>query len=177
MPKTKGTAANKASKTKPKFNITETPQNSQIVLNYSRFGNIGFSQIHEIIDISGLSRKKFAGKLTALFHFVKQTEVCKNLNTGRTATFQIDGKPVISIIQKAGNYEEQVFTLTKYKVDGAKQSTRKYSYSKAKNLILDAFGFETKIDENGDTEESEESETSNEDMKMQTESGNFDDIE
>ena len=108
MPKTKKTAANKASKTKLKSNITETPQNSQIVLNYCRNGNLGFSTVYEIIDISGLSRKKFAGKLTALFHFVKQTEVCKNLNTGRTATFQIDGKPVISITQKANDNDEKV---------------------------------------------------------------------
>ena len=173
MPKTKKTAANKASKTKLKSNITETPQNSQIVLNYCRNGNLGFSTVYEIIDISGLSRKKFAGKLTALFHFVKQTEVCKNLNTGRTATFQIDGKPVISITQKANDYDEQVFTLTRYREDGSKQSTRRYNYNKTKNLILQAFGF---IEINED-EETEEPEGSNVDMKMQTESGNFDDIE
>ena len=42
-----------------------------------------------------------------------------------------------------------------------------------KNLILQAFGF-IEINEDEDTEEPE---GSNVDMKMQTESGNFDDIE
>lgn len=151
----------KASKAKPiESSITETPKHSEVILDYSRFGNISFSTVHEIVDISFLTKKKFTGKITTLFHFVRQTEVCKNLDSGRTATFQIDGRPVISITQKANDYENQVFTLTKYKPDGTRQSTRRYSYNKAKNLILDAFGFETKIDEDAETEESE---TSNED--------------
>lgn len=169
MPKTKKTAA-KSSKVKT---ITETFPNSQIVLNYCRNGNLGFSTVYETIDISGLSRKKFAGKITVLFHFIKQTEVCKSLNSGRTATFQIDGRPVISITQKANDYDEQVFTLTRYREDGSKQSTRRYNYNKTKNLILQAFGF-IEINEDEDTEEPE---GSNVDMKMQTETGNFDDIE
>lgn len=181
MPRTKGTTAtNKASKAKLKStkpNITETPKQSEIILDYSRFGNIGFAHVRETVDISFLTKKKFTGKITTLFHFIRQTEVCKNLDSGRTATFHIDGKPVISIVQKANDYENQVFTLTKYKEDGTKQSTRRYSYNKAKNLILDTFGFETKIDEDEDTEQPEESENSNDDMKIQAESGNFDDIE
>ena len=165
------TSKAKESKTKPKA-IT-TPKHSEVILNYCRFGNIGFSTIHETVDISFLTKKKLTGKITTLFHFIRQTEVCKNLDSGRTATFQIDNKPVLSFTQKANDFENQVFTLTKYKADGSKQSTRKYSYNKAKNLILDAFGFETKIDEDGDAAEPEESESSNEDMKMLSESGNI----
>lgn len=120
-----------------------------------------------------MTKKKLTGRIATLFHFLRQTEVCKNLDSGRTATFHIDGKPVISIVQKAGDYDNQVFALTKYKGDGTRQSTRKYFYSKAKNLILDAFGFEIKIDEDGDVAEPEESENSNEDMKMLPESGNI----
>lgn len=176
MPKAKGTAANKAFKTKTKSNITETPQNSQIVLNYSRFGNIGFSTVHETVDISFLSKKKFNGKITTLFHFIRQTEVCKNLNTGKTATFQIDEKPVISIMQKSNDYDEQVFTLTRYREDGTKQSTRKYSYSKAKNLILNAFEFDVKIDEEAEMEdEYAEDENCGDNKKLLTDTGNFED--
>ena len=169
---TKKAAANKASKTKYKSKtkpksaesiITETPKHSEIILEYSRFGNLGFSQVHETVDISFLTKKKLTGKITTLFHFLRNTPVTSNRDTGRTATFHIDGKPVISITQKANDYENQVFTLTKYKPDGSKQSTRRYSYIKTKNLILDAFGFETKIDEDEDTEQSEDLETSNED--------------
>lgn len=127
------------------------------------------------MDISFLTKKKLTGKITTLFHFIKQTEVCKELDSGRNATFTVDCKPVIGIVQKAGDYENQVFTLTKYKPDGSKQSTSRYSYIKTKNLILDAFGFETKIDEDEDTEQSEDLETSNEDMKMLPESGNIED--
>lgn len=177
MPRTKGTTAtNKASKAKPiESSITETPKHSEVILDYSRFGNIGFSTVHEIVDISFLTKKKLTGKITTLFHFIRQTEVCKNLDSGRTATFTIDYKPVISIIQKANDYENQVFTLTKYKEDGTRQSTRRYSYNKAKNLILDSFGFETKIDESEDTEQSEESETSKGNMEITSDIGNFDD--
>lgn len=168
----------KASKAKPiESSITETPKHSEIILEYSRFGNLGLAHVHEIVDISFLTKKKLTGKITTLFHFIRQTEVCKNRDSGRTATFTIDYKPVISITQKANDYENQVFTLTKYKGDGTRQSTRKYSYSKAKNLILDAFGFEIKIDEDGDVAEPAEPEDSNVDMKIQAESGNFDDIE
>lgn len=158
--KTKKPTATKASKAKPtESNITETPKHSEIILDYNRFGNIGFSHMHETVGISFLDKKKLTGKITTLFHFIRQTEVCKNLDSSRTAIFKIDGRPVISIVQKAGDYENQVFTLTKYKGDGTRQSTRKYSYNKVKNLILDVFGFETKTNENA-----EESETSNEDM-------------
>lgn len=167
--KTKTTAATK-DKTK---SATETPKHSEVILDYNRFGNIGFSHVHETVDISFLTKKKLTGKITTLFHLIRQTEVCKDLDSGRTATLQIDGRPVISITQKAGDYENQVFTLTKYKPDGSKQSTRRYSYIKTKNLILDAFGFETKIDEDEDAEQPEESENSNEDMKMLPESGNI----
>lgn len=59
MPRTKGTTAtNKASKTKLKStkptesNITETPKYSEVVLNYCRNGNLGFSTVHETVDIS-----------------------------------------------------------------------------------------------------------------------------
>lgn len=166
MPKTKGTAANKVSKTKPKSSITQTPKRSEVILDYSRFGNIGFSHVHETVDISFLTKKKLTGKITTLFHFLRNTPVTSNRDTGRTATFHIDGKTVISITQKAGDYDNQVFNLTKHKPDGSKQSTRRYSYIKTKNLILDAFGFETQIDEDEDTEQPEESENSNEDMKM-----------
>lgn len=151
------------SKTKPESNITETPKHSEVILEYSRFGNIGFSTIHETVDISFLTKKKFIGKINALFHFLRNTPVTSDIDSGRAATFQIDGRPVIGIVQKANDYENQVFTLTKYKPDGSKQSTRRYSYIKTKNLILDAFGFETKIDEDEDTEQSEDLETSNED--------------
>lgn len=112
----------KTAKTTPssiKSNAIKTPKKSEIVLDYRRYGNAGFSSI----------------------------------------------------------YEKEVFTITKYEPDGTRQSTRKYSYSKAKNLILDAFGFEIKIDEDGDAAEPEEPESSNVDMKMQTESGNFDDTD
>ncbi|MGY3666085.1 hypothetical protein [Roseburia sp. 1XD42-69] len=179
MPRTKGTTAtNKASKTKLKStkptesNITETPKYSEVVLNYCRNGNLGFSTVHETVDISFLTRKKLTGKITTLFHLIRQTEVCKDLDSGRTATFQIDGRPVISVTQKANDYENQVFTLTKYRKDGSKQSTRKYSFNKAKNLILDVFGFETKINED---EDAEEPETSNVDMNMLPESESFED--
>lgn len=161
--KSKKTAGNKASQTTPnsiKPNITETPKHSEINLEYSRFGNIGFSHIHETVDISFLTKKKFAG-ITTLFHFLRNTPVTSECDTGKMASFTIDGKPVIGITQKAGDYENQVFTLTKYKPDGTRQSTRKYSYSKTKNMIIQAFGFETKIEESEDVEESE---TSNEDM-------------
>ncbi len=169
--KVKTKVKTKASKAKTiESNITETPKHSEVILSYNRFGNIGFSHVHETVDISFLTKKKLTGKITTLFHFIRQTEVCKSLNSGRTATFHIDGKPVISVTQKANDYENQVFTLTKYKEDGTRQSTRRYSYNKAKNLILDSFGFETKIDEDEDTEEPE---GSNVDMKMQTESGNI----
>ena len=179
MPRTKGTTAtNKASKTKLKStkptesNITETSKYSEVVLNYCRNGNLGFSTVHETVDISFLTRKKLTGKITTLFHLIRQTEVCKDLDSGRTATFQIDGRPVISVTQKANDYENQVFTLTKYRKDGSKQSTRKYSFNKAKNLILDVFGFETKINED---EDAEEPETSNVDMNMLPESESFED--
>lgn len=179
MPRTKGTTAtNKVSKAKLKStkpNITETPKHSEAILDYSRFGNIGFSTVHEIVDISFLTKKKLTGKITTLFHFLRNTPVTSNRDSGRTATFTIDYKPVISIVQKAGDYENQVFTLTKYKPDGTRQSTRKYPYNKTKNLILQAFGFETKIDESEDTGQPEESETSNEGMKMLPESGNIED--
>lgn len=174
--KTKKPTTTKASKAKTiESNITETPKHSEVILDYNRFGNIGFSTVHETVDISFLTKKKFTGKITTLFHFIRQTEVCKNRDTGRTATFQIDGRPVISITQKAGDYDNQVFNLTKHKPDGSKQSTRRYSYIKTKNLILDAFGFETQIDEDEDTEQPEESESSNEDMKMLLESENIED--
>lgn len=177
----KKTVGNKASKTKPKSAesiITETPKHSEIILEYSRFGNLGLAHVHEAVDISFLTKKKFTGKITTLFHFIRQTEVCKNLDSGRTAIFQIDGRPVIGIVQKAGDYENQAFTLTKYKPDGTRQSTRRYSYVKTKNLILQAFGFETKIDE---SEDAEKSETSNENseskgnMEITSDIGNFDD--
>lgn len=167
--KTKTTAATK-DKTK---SATETPKHSEVILDYNRFGNIGFSHVHETVDISFLTKKKLTGEITTLFHFLRNTPVTSNRDSGRTATFTIDYKPVISIVQKAGDYENQVFTLTKYKPDGSKQSTRRYSYIKTKNLILDAFGFETKIDEDEDAEQPEESENSNEDMKMLPESGNI----
>lgn len=154
------TKASKAKLKSTKPNITETPKHSEVILEYSRFGNIGFSTIHETVDISFLTKKKFIGRINALFHFLRNTPVTSDIDSGRTATFQIDGRPVIGIVQKAGDYENQVFTLTRYKADGTRQSTRKYFYNKAKNLILDAFGFETKIDEDA---EAEESETSNED--------------
>lgn len=170
---TKKTAVTKKSKTKPESSITETPKHSKIILDYSRFGNIGFSTVHETVDISFLTKKKLTGKITTLFHFLRNTPVTSNRDTGRTATFQIDGRPVISITQKAGDYDNQVFNLTKHKPDGSKQSTRRYSYIKTKNLILDAFGFETQIDEDEDTEQPEESENSNEDMKMLLESENI----
>lgn len=174
--KTKKPTTTKASKAKTiESNITETPKHSEVILDYNRFGNIGFSHIHETVDISFLTRKKLTRKITTLFHLIRQTEVCKDLDSGRTATFQIDGRPVISVTQKANDYENQVFTLTKYRKDGSKQSTRKYSFNKAKNLILDVFGFETQIDEDEDTEQPEESENSNEDMKMLLESENIED--
>lgn len=173
---TKTKVKTKASKAKTiESNITETPKHSEVILDYNRFGNIGFSHIHETVDISFLTRKKLTRKITTLFHLIRQTEVCKDLDSGRTATFQIDGRPVISVTQKANDYENQVFTLTKYRKDGSKQSTRKYSFNKAKNLILDVFGFETQIDEDEDTEQPEESENSNEDMKMLLESENIED--
>lgn len=170
---TKKNAETKKSNTKSESNITETPKHSEVILDYSRFGNIGFSAVHEIVDISFLTKKKLTGKITTLFHFLRNTPVTSNRDSGRTATFTIDYKPVISIVQKAGDYENQVFTLTKYKPDGTRQSTRKYPYNKTKNLILQAFGFETKIDESEDTGQPEESENSNEDMKMLPESGNI----
>lgn len=175
---TKTKAKTKAYKAKPiESNITETLKHSEVILDYNRFGNIGFSHVHETVDISFLTKKKFAGKITTLFHFLRNTPATSERDTGKTAIFQLNGKPVIGIVQKVGDYENQVFTLTKYKPDGSKQSTRKYSYIKTKNLILDAFGFETKIDEDEDTEQPEDLETSNVDMKIQAESGNFDDIE
>lgn len=177
--KTKKPTTTKASKAKTiESNITETPKHSEVILDYNRFGNIGFSHVHETVDISFLTKKKLTGKITTLFHLIRQTEVCKDLDSGRTATFQIDGRPVIGIVQKAGDYENQVFTLTKYKEDGTRQSTRRYSYIKTRNLILQAFGFETKIDE---SEDAEKSETSNEDsesegnMEITSDIGNFDD--
>ncbi len=176
--KSKKTVANKTSKINPKStksNITQTPKRSEVILDYSRFGNIGFSHVHETVDISFLTKKKLTGEITTLFHFLRNTPVTSNRDSGRTATFTIDYKPVISIVQKAGDYENQVFTLTKYKSDGTRQSTRKYPYNKTKNLILQAFGFETKIDESEDTGQPEESETSNEGMKMLPESGNIED--
>lgn len=169
---TKKTAATKKSKTKPESNITEIPKHSEIILDYSRYGNIGFSTVHEIVDISFLTKKKLTGKITTLFHFLRNTPVTSERDTGKTATFQLNGKPVIGITQKANDYDGQVFTLTKYKPDGSKQSTRRYSYIKTKNLILQAYGF-MEIDENEDTEQPEESENSNEDMKLLPESANF----
>ncbi len=173
--KSKKPIATKVSKTKPKSSITQTPKRSEVILDYSRFGNIGFSHVHETVDISFLTKKKLTGKITTLFHFLRNTSVTSNRDTGRTATFHIDGKPVIGITQKSNDYENRVFTITKYKEDGTRQSIRRYSYNKAKNLILDSFGFETKIDEDEDTEQPEESENSNEDMKMLLESENIED--
>lgn len=74
MPRTKGTTvANKASKTQSKkFNITETPKHSEVILEYSRFGNIGFSHVYEKVDISFLTKKKLTGKITTLFHIIRQ---------------------------------------------------------------------------------------------------------
>lgn len=178
--KTKSKAQSKA-KTKTKTTVatkdktksaTETPKHSEIILEYSRYGNLGISRVVETVDISFLTKKKLTGKITTLFHFLRNTPVTSKRDSGRTATFQIDGRPVISVTQKANDYENQVFTLTKYRKDGSKQSTRKYSFNKAKNLILDVFGFETKIDED---EDAEEPETSNVDMNMLPESENFED--
>lgn len=118
--------------------------------------------------------EKLTGKITTLFHFLRNTPVTSERDSGRIATFHIDGRPMISIIQKANDYENQAFTLTKYKGDGTKQSTKRYSYIKTKNLILQAFGF-MEIDE--DAKQSEESEISNEDMGIQSESENFEDTD
>lgn len=136
----------------------ETPKYSEVILNYRRNGNLGFSTVHETVNISFLLKKKFTSRITALFHFIRQTEVCKDFGSGRTATFQIDNKPVLSLTQKAGDYDKQIFTLTRYREDGSKQSTRKCNYNKTKNLILQAFGFKVKTDEDTDEklEESEE---------------------
>lgn len=165
--KTKKIATTKAEKIEPESNIVETPKYSQIILDYNRFGNIGFSHMRETVDISFLTKKKFTGKISTLFHFLRNTSVAKNLDTGKTATFQIDNKSILSITQKAGNFDEGVFAVTKYKPDGSKQSTRGYSYIKTKNLVLDAFGFDVQIDEGEDVE------TSNEDMEIQLESANY----
>lgn len=165
--KAKKTAETKKSNTKSESSITETFKHSEVILEYSRFGNIGFAHVHETVDISFLTRKKLTGKITSLFHFLRNTSVTSDHDSGRTATFQIDGKPVIGIMQKADDYENQVFTLTKYKPDGSKQSTRRYSYIKTKNLVLDAFGFDVQIDEGEDVE------ISNEDMEIQLESANY----
>jgi len=173
---TKTTAVSKA-KTK---SITETPKHSEIILEYSRCGNIGISQVVETVDISFLKQKKFAGRITALFHFIRNTSVSHDFDSGRTATFEIDGKPVISITQKSGDYDEQVFSVTKYRADSAKQSTRKYPYNKTKNLILQAYGFEIKS--NADTDEESEDikddemlDTGNDTELLLPDTENFDD--
>lgn len=182
--KTKSKAQSKA-KTKTKTTVatkdktksaTETPKHSEIILEYSRYGNLGISRVVETVDISFLTKKKLTGKITTLFHFLRNTPVTSKRDSSRIATFHIDGRPVISITQKANDYENQVFTLTKYKGDGTKQSTRRYSYIKTKNLILQAFRL-MEIDEDGDAKQSEESEISNEDMGIQSESENFDDTD
>lgn len=144
----KTTAATK-NKTK---SVKETPKGSQIILEYSRNGNLGLSRVVETVNIPFLTQKKFAGKITSLFHFVRSTSVSHDLDSGRTATFQLEGKPLLSITQKAGDYDKQIFTLTKYKTDGTKQITRKYDYGKTRNLIFQVYGFEIKTDTGIDDE-------------------------
>lgn len=139
------------SKVKPEFTTT-TPEHSEIILDYSRFGNIGYSQVYETIDIFNLSEKELRKRIPALFHFIRNTSVIKDIDTHRTATLLIDCTPILSITQKAGNYDEKVFTLAKYKSDGSRQSTRKYAYNDTKNMILNAFGFDIKVDEDEDLE-------------------------
>lgn len=163
--KSKKPVAIKTSKAKPtEPNITETPKYSEVILDYNRFGNIGFSHVHETVDISFLTKKKLTGKITILFHFLRNTPVTSERDTGKIAFFMIDGKPVIGITQKAGDYENQVFTLTKYKGDGTRQSTRKYSYNKVKNLLLQAFEFEVKASVDTDDEQEELEDIEGEEM-------------
>ncbi|MCI9127416.1 MAG: hypothetical protein HFG28_09490 [Eubacterium sp.] len=163
--KTKTTAASKGkAKTQAQ---KETPKGLQIILEYHRNGNLGFSTVEETVNIPFLTQKKFAGKITTLFHFIRNTSVTNDLDSGKIATFQVDGRPVISITQKANDYEKQVFYVTKYKEDGSKQSTRKCSYNKARSLILQAYGFEVKANTDEDSEDAENEEMLDIDSNME----------
>ncbi len=130
--KTKATATSK-DKTK---SVTKTPKHSEIILEYTRFGNIGYSTVHETVDISNVNEKELKKRISALFHFLRNTKEMHRFDSYKTATFQINSKPVLSLTQKSGDYENQDFSFTRYKADGTKQSTRKYPYNKTKNLIL-----------------------------------------
>lgn len=129
-----------------------TPKNSEITLDYIRCGNIGVSTVHELIDISGLNEKEMRGKVSALFHSIRNTPATADMDARCTAAFLVSGRPILSLMQKAGDYEGKVFTLTRYNEDGTKRSTRKYPYIRTRAVILESLGFDVKIPEDEDAE-------------------------
>lgn len=72
-----------ARKTVGKTSTTATtPKDSEITLNYIRCGNIGVSTVHEVVDISGFNEKEMRGKVSALFHSIRNTPAtAENPNT------------------------------------------------------------------------------------------------
>lgn len=168
-------------KTKSKSNIT-IPKHSEIILDYTKNGNIGFCKAHESYDISGSTEKILREKISALFHFLRNTPVTKDIDTHKTAMLTIDKKPILSLSQKAGDYKNQVFSITVFKDDGTKQSTRKYKYNAARNIILKSFGFDVKVDEdedeaeNGGIEDDTGTITPNDSGNFEDETG-FDDMD
>lgn len=140
-----------------KVSDTTTAVNSEVILEYARYGKFGLSKVTEVIDISNKSERALRKIISALFHFLKNTEATKNHDKGVTATFCTDGKKLFYIFQKANDFEEQRFSLVGYKPDESEKRLRKISYDDTRIFILKAFGF--LCEKNSEESEEEEIES------------------